>query len=209
MQAQNEFHRIQRVVLQTYLEYNISSWRKCDFQQRNGSLRWSLSKIQWPASSEEFGPWAVLSVSSVWESAIDLCTCEKLPPDSEREAICCQVQGRASWELSTLYAWSGWSLAFVSASSLQSFASVIRTVLIKTCTGDPLCSLKKLDLMGPILLHAVKWPHSRRQGTKTKSDLYHSNYSKQIKAFIVWLWSGTWKTTVIVLANAQIAQTTY
>lgn len=134
-QAQNNFHGIQREVLQTYLECNISLWSKCDFQQRNGILRWSLSKIQWLATSEEFGLWAFLCASQRSTCAhVNSCllTLSARPSAAKLKA--------EPAESSAHRAWSGWSLAFVSASSLQSFISVIMTVLIKTCIEDPSCS---------------------------------------------------------------------
>lgn len=78
-------------------------------------------------------------VSSWWESAIDPCTCELLPPDWVQVHLL--PSSRPShWELSLFYACSNCSLGFVSASSRYSFISMSRTTLqLAWQTRDPVC----------------------------------------------------------------------
>lgn len=72
-----------------YVAFNESTERSC-------ARSWG---------TELSGQWvsvlAVPSASFGWASAADLRSCEQLTPDSESGAICCQVQGRASWGLSS------------------------------------------------------------------------------------------------------------
>lgn len=183
----------EREILQTYLGYNISSWSKCDFQHRNRILRWRLSKLQRIVRSLDSGQSRLCQSHRSTCARVKSCllTLSAIPSAAKLKA--------EAAELSSLYAWSGQSLAFVSASSLHSFISVIRTVLMKTRTEDPSCPLKKLDTWY-CCTHEAREP-------KSTSDLHNNKDSKQIKAFIVRLWAWPWKTTV--LANVLTAQTTY
>lgn len=107
----------------------VSNSRKANRERAVGSLS---------------GVCVVASVSCGSHRASDLCSCEQLTPDSETETICCQVQGRASWELSSHCPWSCW----LPASSLQGFIPLNVALLIQVKVAHLVLTPKMSFLLG-------------------------------------------------------------
>lgn len=80
---------LQHIVMEQ-MRLSAENWNP----RKNSQKKLLQKQIQWTVRSLDSG--RAQLVSSWWEPAIDLCTCELLPPDSECKSICCQVQGRAT-----------------------------------------------------------------------------------------------------------------